>query len=158
MEKGISKLTNREFSIAGELIENVKSYKYLGFMINYNGSFKQCIEDRMTKATKCVYAIRNAISHHTNISTRLANTIFNRQVSPILTYGCPLWIMPKANNSLDISMRLDRYANIQVKRLLENTLDKPVNITKSTIDRTLSKVSVTLGNWEDKQSILNVIP
>ena len=45
-EKGISKITNRQFSIAGEPIENIKSYKYLGFMVSYNGSFKQCIDDQ----------------------------------------------------------------------------------------------------------------
>ena len=87
----------------------------------------------------------------------MANTIFKKQVSPILTYGCPLWIMPKTNNSLDISMRLDRYANVQVKQLLEHLLDKPVNITKSIIHRSLNTVSVTLGNWEDKQYVLKLI-
>ncbi len=157
MEKGKSFITDRDFSIAGKPIECVQTYKYLGFIISFNGSFKKAIDDRIDKGTKCVYAIRNAISHNTNISTRLANTIFNKQVSPILTYGCPLWILPKPNNTLKISMRLDRYANVQIKNSMENLLGRELNVIKSTIDRSLDTVTITLDNWQDKLSILRAV-
>ncbi len=157
MEKGRSINTNREFSLSGEPVECVQSYKYLGVIINYNGTFKKSMEDRITKATKCVYMIRNAISHYTNISTRLATTLFDKQVAPILTYGCPLWSLPKSNNSLRISMRLDRYANVQVKNAVEGLVGQPVNIERSVIDRAKSTVTITLYTWEEKISILNAI-
>ena len=128
MEKGLSMNTDRNFSVAGEPVECVYSYKYLGIIMNYNGTFKKSMEDRITKGTKCVYMVRNAISHYTNISTRLATTIFDKQVTPILTYGCPLWILPKSNNVLKISTRLDRYANVQIKKFLESLIDRPLDI------------------------------
>ncbi len=157
MEKGISINTNRAFSLSGEPIECVQSYNYLGMIINYNGTFKKSMEDRITKGTKCVHMVRNAISHYTNISTRLATTIFEKQVAPILTYGCPLWILPKSNNSLRISMRLDRYANVQVKKAVESLVGKSVNIEKSVIDRDTNTVTITLFTWEEKLDILKAI-
>ncbi len=54
-------------------------------------------------------------------------------------------------------MRLDRYANVQAKKALENLVDKPLSVVKSVIDRNSNMVVLTLDNWQDKQSVLEAI-
>ena len=70
--------------------------------------------DRVDKATKAMYAIRDAISHYKNISTSLANTLFDKQISPILLYGSVLWILPEVNRyaKVAISDTMDWFAYI----------------------------------------------
>ena len=58
------------------------------------------LDDRINKASKCVYSIRNALSHNSNISVPLAMTLFDKQVSPILLYGCTNWAPNEVNTML----------------------------------------------------------
>ena len=100
---------NREetkLHIYGTELKYVTSFKYLGVISTQNGKFKKAMEDRIRKATKCCFSIRNAVSHSENISVPLAITLFDKQVAPVLLYGCSSWALPE--------VRQIRTLNVQV--------------------------------------------
>lgn len=140
--------------IQNEILEVVDSYKYLGIIINYNGNHKKAIEDRTIKATRCGYAIKNAIGNSGNISVKLALTLFHKQISPILLYGCSIWSPPKLNYDIDVFTNLDWFATRQIRDIINNLTDQNIDIENTNINRSRNMVTVKLKSWEDKLKIL----
>ena len=66
--------------------------KYLGLEITYNGKTNMAIKSRIAKAERatCINMCKQACSSVGNISVKLAMTLFDKQVAPILTYGAPI--------------------------------------------------------------------
>ena len=65
-------------------------------------NIKKAIEDRINKATRCRYSLKNAIGNNGKISVNLALTLFHKQISPVLLYGCSIWSPPNLNHELNI--------------------------------------------------------
>ena len=78
------------------------SYKYLGLMISSDGSIRKMIEERVTKAKRASFVLRQALSTSQNVSVNLYMSLFDKQIEPILLYGCPLWGMPSSNCTIKI--------------------------------------------------------
>ena len=72
-------------------IENVKEYKYLGFIFSCSGSDNVGINNLLKQAKKAWFAIRYYLktSENKNISTYLH--LFDTQVQPIILYACESW-------------------------------------------------------------------
>ena len=56
------------------------------------------VEDRILKANRAIYMVKQALSTDANINCSLTMNIFQKQILPILTYGCAIWGLPKENN------------------------------------------------------------
>ena len=141
-------------------LQQVRQYKYLGVIVSSDGKFREAMKDRIVKATKCIYSVRNAISYDDNISTSLANAIFEKQISPIMLYGCPLWALPDVNRYIQIEKKpLDWFVHKQVSSLLKKITDRdiPFHKTSIPIDRVNNKVVIQLKSWTDKRDILNIV-
>ncbi len=156
MEKGFSKEIRDNLTLLGDNLEYVRHFKYLGIIVNYDGSFKRTIADRIEKATKCIHSIRNAISNHTNISCRLAESIFEKQISPILLYGCPLWSLPQVNNTIYIYKALSDGGSKHISEIVNNissrTLSYDIRIYKAK-----NMASIRFETNEDKCHFLSCI-
>ena len=74
-----------------------KSINYLGFVISYNGKYRSITHDRIMKATRMSNMVLQAIRNR-NVSVRLALSLFDKQITPILLYGCPVWSLPDSQN------------------------------------------------------------
>ena len=86
-----NRMCNLNISIKNKNIENVKSFKYLGFTIGAkNCSFVNTPIDLSIKAKRAIFALNNKIKLSL-LPTRLALKIFMTQISPILLYGCEVW-------------------------------------------------------------------
>ena len=86
-----NKLINSNFHTSKVKLENVKTFKYLGFTISAkNCSFLPTIEDLSIKANRVVYALNNKIKL-SKLPTKLALKLFNTLISPILLYGSEVW-------------------------------------------------------------------
>ncbi len=72
----------------GELLQCVPSYKYQGLIFSCNGNLGKMEEDKINKARKASYLIRQAISSSYNISTRLFLSLFDKM---FLAYP-PIWM------------------------------------------------------------------
>ena len=86
----------------GNLLEPVTTYKYLGFMISSNGQFNKMLSDRIEKAKKASFVIQQAISTTHNASVKLAMSLFEKQIEPILLYGCPIWSIPSSSCTIRV--------------------------------------------------------
>lgn len=86
-----NKLIKTVFNIEGSPIENVKTFKYLGFTISAkNCNFQNTIDDLTLKANRVIYAIKNKIKL-SKLPIKLAIKIFKSLVVPILLYGSEVW-------------------------------------------------------------------
>ncbi len=127
------------------------SYKYLGVHISYNGSLNLTIKDRLNKATKCIYAVKNALSHTTNISVKVALSIFDKQIAPILLYGSPLWSLPNINSSLRIYFEWEKYPERTLRSLIENFIGSVPEISNVSLNKNKRYAYVTFKTWQHKQ-------
>ena len=86
-----SAIKRYKFFYKNAAIENVKEYKYLGFIFTCSGSDNAGITNLLKQAKKAWYAIRYYLrtSKNKQISTYLH--IFDTQVRPILLYACEAW-------------------------------------------------------------------
>ena len=100
MAPGNPKVPNFYFS--GETLECVKTYKYLGLVISNNGKTTNMVNDRILKAKRASFALKQAISTTQNISTKLSLSLFDKQIEPILLYGSPIWGAPTCTCTLKI--------------------------------------------------------
>jgi len=86
-----NKLIKSSFYVGDTAIENVKSFKYLGFTISAkNCSFQNTIDDLCLKANRAIFSIKNK-AKLSQLPSKLALKIFNSQVVPILLYGSEVW-------------------------------------------------------------------
>ena len=92
----------KPLTIGGTKLDYVGTYKYLGIIISRNGNIKNMIYDRVEKAKKAIFAVTRALKTTQNVSARLAISIFDKQIQPILTYGCQLWGIPNCNSTIRV--------------------------------------------------------
>ena len=158
--KGPSMSDKQQLNIGGVDIEWVNSYKYLGVIVSSDGKFHKAVADRVDKATKAMYAIRNAISHYENISTSLANTLFDKQISPILLYGSVLWILPEVNRyaKIAISDTMDWFAYKQVGKMFLELTGREIPFEKTSIppDRKANNLYIKFMHWRDKEELIKL--
>ena len=101
MARGTKK-EEEPLTIGGTKLDYVGTYKYLGIIISRNGNIKNMIHDRVEKAKKAIFAVTRALKTTQNVSARLAISIFDKQIQPILTYGCQLWGIPNCNSTIRV--------------------------------------------------------
>ncbi len=56
--------------------------------------------------------IKQALATNENVSCSLSMAIFDKQILPILTYGCVIWGLPPSNNCLNLSHLPDNLTDI----------------------------------------------
>ncbi len=74
--------------------------KYLGLETTYNGNTEEAIKSCMAKADRAINMCKQAFSAVGNVNIGLAMSVFEKQLSPILTYLAPIWGLKKANRCL----------------------------------------------------------
>ena len=86
-----NKLCKTKLFINGTEIENVKTFKYLGFTVGAkNCSFIGTCNDLSIKTKRAIFAINSKI-RLSQIPIKLALKIFTTQLQPILLYGAEVW-------------------------------------------------------------------
>ncbi len=93
---------NSVFLYNNLVLENVDTYKYLGLIISRTGNLNRMIHDRIVKTNRAAFMLQKALSVGQNVSVKLAMTLFEKQLSPILLYGCSIWGIPDRVNYIKI--------------------------------------------------------
>ena len=104
------------FVVDGNLIECVKSYRYLGIIFSNSGSFNMVISDLKVKAMKASFKLKKIISAN-DLSPKVAMSLFNSHIKPIALYGADICgttlcapniqnMIKKFNNSLTENFHL----------------------------------------------------
>ncbi len=145
------------YSFNNDLLECVSTYKYLGLVWSRNGNLTCMEQDRVEKAWKASYAIQKAISTRQNVSVELAMSLLDKQLEPILLYGCPIWGFH--SNNCSIRLKYDSIDTKQLKKQLYTIL-KSIEMTDVEIlycryVKTSKDVTITLKNVMDKIKVLS---
>ena len=147
---------------------------YLGFIITPNMNHTGMIEDRILKANRAAYLLRQALSSNGSIlDVNLAMSLFDKIISPILLYGCSIWGLPKTTNLLYLKGLAESHDTRPLAiSTLEKSLNRPVEIKSAKLvgkkesgkarlvlvemKRTKDKIDVLYENRNDTHvSILN---
>jgi len=81
-------IRNFNFTIAGNNIEIVDSYKYIGVYFSSNGSFYKARSHLVSQARKAMYLL---YKQQPTFNNDLQLKLVDHTISPILSYGSKLW-------------------------------------------------------------------
>ena len=82
--------TNFNFTYGNQTIETIDNYKYLGVILNYNGSFKLALDNLRSQASRAMYSLISK-SRRLGLPIKDQLHLFDSIVSPIMLYGCEIW-------------------------------------------------------------------
>ena len=81
---------NTNFTIAGNAIEIVDEFKYLGVKLSYNGNFHTNIKDLKVQGNRALFSIIKT-ARKENLPIDIQFELFDRMVIPVILYGCEIW-------------------------------------------------------------------
>ena len=133
--KGSTKYTNQNSFIYGNELTPFETFcKYLGVEIANNCEFKLVKKERTTRARNAIFTIRQALSNSGNVSVKLAMSLFDSKVEPILTYGSIIWGVNSNNNSILIK-GLEEFNK-------ENTREQVEKLFRQVLEETEVKMNI----------------
>ena len=150
--------------IYGTPIEYVKSIHYLGFHINRNGNIDSVTQDRILKASRVSHMVLQALRTNRNVSSKLAISLFDKQILPILLYGCSVWGLPRTQNLIYLEQQ-DENQNTReiVTHVFSSIMNRSVPIEyarrvgkRSTDGLNTRKILVKLKSYSDKKELLRL--
>ena len=86
------KLTENNFSVAGNLLEIVDNYQYLGIKFKPSGPFSFAVGELFDKASRAWFAISNILYQHKKLAVRKALQLFDSLIRPIMLYAVEFWL------------------------------------------------------------------
>ena len=94
------RLFRNKFHLNGSELENVRSYKYLGFLFTPSGEIKSGLHDLRDRAFKAFMKLRNQMGTSFNKFIPITLDLFDTMIKPILLYSSDFWgclKLPKEN-------------------------------------------------------------
>ena len=157
MSKGNTKLIPMVY-LDNEPLEHVKQFKYLGIIVQQNGKFKAAIKDRILKANRALFLIKQAITSNKNVSVQLAMSLFDKMISPVLLYACPIWCLPTCTNYIYIEHNEDTVldSKAHAENFLKDLCGTNIHIDwlKKCSRQTPLKTLVNLKYYNEKELVL----
>ncbi|VDP32605.1 unnamed protein product [Schistosoma margrebowiei] len=101
------------FTIDGEDLEDVKTFTYLGSIIDEQGGSDADVKARIGKAKAAYLQLRN-IWNSMQLSTNTKVRIFNTNVKTVLLYGAETWRITKA-----IIQKIQVFINSCLRKILQ---------------------------------------
>ena len=86
-------------TVNGVEIENVKTMKYLGAMLDEEGSCEAEVDHRIGAASKVIGAMRKEIIDRRELSKATKLRVINATVMPTLLYACETWTLLERHKS-----------------------------------------------------------
>ena len=90
---------NLVFNYGNRELEIVNKFSYLGFVFTCGGSLMETYNTLSGHALKALYKLNSIFSKFPNISVEHALDLFDKLITPVLSYGCEIWGL---NNALAI--------------------------------------------------------
>lgn len=146
---------NSNLLYKGTYIERVATYKYLGLLICSNGKFNNTILDRHNKAQKAYYQIRGVLSTTGNVSRKLALTIFDKQITPILLYGSCIWGQSEKHNTLKVKFKTPfTMSKATIADLCSSILNRPLTFDIVRYQKVSNEAIIRVNHYMDKLDLI----
>jgi exonuclease III len=150
---GNAKMPN--FTLGGNILENVNSYKYLGVIVHRNGKFAHAINDRCTKAKRAIHVLKQVLGYSNNSPAKLAMSLFDKQIQPILLYGSSIWSISDCNRHIMLLVnKIETRVKYQVQQIFLNRLNRVIDIEETRAFRGKNQILVKVRQIEDKLDLL----
>ena len=81
---------HRVFMFAGDVVQVVDDYIYLGVKFNYNNTFTKAIDNQLALARKAMFALLSRCQN-LQLPLEITTSLFDKLVVPVLVYGCEIW-------------------------------------------------------------------
>ena len=116
--KGTIRKEPKEPCVNNVLIDNTRTFTYLGFIVrSSNCSFTPSLDYLSAKANKALYSLRSKLSF-TSLPTKALLKEFDACIQPILRYGSEFWIAYADRDwENEMNVKLSSYKQC-LKRLL----------------------------------------
>ena len=114
-----------KFYINNVLIENTKTFKYLGFTISSSKcSFLPTLDDLSARASKGLYALRSRLPFN-SLPIKTILKVFDACIMPILLYGSELW-------GVYTNLDWKRWDESKIERVHTQFLKRLLGVNRST--------------------------
>ncbi len=159
MSLGKVATANMKFTYGETELDIVESYKYLGLLVTYNWNITKMVQDRIDKANRAIFMIRRAISSVQNVSIDLAMSMFDKRISPVLLFGCPIWGVPI--NKFSIKVCIEEIPDKDIKIWLIGVLKTfshditAADLKSHRVYRSKSEIFVEFNSIDIKSKIIN---
>ena len=142
-------------------LKNVQDMVYLGFNFSYNGNIQSIMCDRISKSKKVAGMVLSALRTNKNISTKLALGIYDKQIAPVLMYGCAIWSVPRNGNLLYLENQPE---HSKVRKEVDNIFTEifgstlPIEYAKRVGKASINghrRILIKVKSYDDKLKILS---
>ena len=146
-----------QFTYNSQALDTVKSYKYLGIIFQSNGKYDKTIIDVSKKCARSTYLIRSAMNVSGTHSVSLAYELFEKQVLPIINYGCSIWSLPRVStilylDNVDINVKDTRnFVTKIVNKVTSNTVMFNMARRLGSRSSNVRPILIKFKNIEDKE-------
>ena len=141
------RLLKNKFFFNNIELENVRSYKYLGFIVTPSGEIRSGLEDLRVRALRAIAKIRKSLGplFRLNISNTLH--LYNYMVKPILLYCSDFWGTLKQPKNSPIE-RVHISFHKQLLGVRQQTPTDGVHLELGSFPITLNAIKAAVKNWE----------
>ena len=153
------RLSRESIYMNGVKLDNVREYKYLGFIFTPSGEIGTGLQDLRDRAFKSFQALKNKMGASFNRDVDTALGLYESMIKPILTYASDFWgclKLPTQNKNPVEIMQMKVFKQILGVRKQTTNLGVLLELGKHTLDMDCIKFGIK--NWERiKKGIANNI-
>ena len=132
-----------------QLLDDVRQFKYLGFLVTANGNIKAGLDDLYARAAKIYYALKSCLGYAFSKDISVCVRLYDALVKPVLLYCSDFWgLNPMCRKFICPAEKL---TNIFYKHLLQVT----GNVSTYTLHLELNKYPISIeaqknciNNWQ----------
>ena len=142
------RLYRDKITMSGVLLDNVREYKYLGFIFTPSGEIRTGLRDLRDRAFKSFQTLKNKMGDSFNRDVETALGLYDSMIKPVLTYSSDFWgcmKLPKKNNPIEI-MQMKVYKQILGVRRQTTNVGVLLELGRHTLDYECIKFGIK--NWE----------
>ena len=141
------RLIRRSFYLNGTKLENVRSYKYLGFLITPSGEIRSGLKDLRDRGFKAFMKLKNDLGTSFNQDISMTLFLVDTLIKPILLYGSDFWgclKLPKINPIENLHMMICK----QLLGVQKQTTNVGVLLELGRLPLHLYAIKFSIKNWE----------
>ena len=141
------RIIRQNFSLNGVLLENVRQYKYLGFIFTPSGEIGTGMKDLRDRALKSYHALKNKMGDSFNRDIMITLSLFDSLIKPILLYSSDFWgclKLPKNNPIETLHMKICK----QILGVHKQTTNIGVLLELGRTSLDLEGIKLGVKNWE----------
>ena len=141
------RLIKREFVFKNDILENTRSYKYLGFMVTPSGEIKSGLDDLRIRSLKALMKLQKDMGSAFKYNVKNTIHLYNYLVKSIILYASDFWgcfKLPKNNP-------IEKTHNMFCRYLLgvqKHTTTIGILLELVMVPITLYAIRASIKNWE----------